>query len=209
MRDVILMGANTQAWDITGADLRGALTDDSAAKVSGAISLDVMLREHARWVSSVAEVGAPAVLDGLDLRSLTTLRGFNLSAISARRAIFFGLDMEGAQLQGARLEGADLRGVNLRRADLRGAHLDGAMMADADLRGARLSPLVLGNSSRRIPTDLTSADLRRANFSGADLRLAILKDVDLRQGNLTGANLTGAQLQFRESYGLKGGPRRV
>jgi uncharacterized protein YjbI with pentapeptide repeats len=39
--------------------------------------------------------------------------------------------------------------------------------------------------------------------------LAILKDVDLRQGNLTGANLTGAQLQFRESYGLKGGPRRV
>jgi uncharacterized protein YjbI with pentapeptide repeats len=83
------------------------------------------------------------------------------------------------------------------------------MMADADLRGARLSPLVLVKSSRRIPTDLTSADLRRANFSGADLRLAILKDVDLRQGNLTGANLTGAQLQFRESYGLKGGPRRV
>jgi uncharacterized protein YjbI with pentapeptide repeats len=205
MRDVVLLGANTQAWDVSKADLRGALTNDPTVQASGEVSLDVQVREHARWCSTGGAAGTPSVFDGVDLRGLKNLRGFNLTAVSARRAVFYGLDMEGIQLQGARLEGADLRGVNLRRADLRGARLTGVMMSGADLRGARLEPLVL-EGGRLLPTDLTSADLRRVNFSGADLRSAILNDVDLRQATLTDANLKDAQMEFRESFGLKGAP---
>jgi uncharacterized protein YjbI with pentapeptide repeats len=203
LRDVILLGANTQAWDVDKADLRGALTNDPAVQVSGEVTLEVQVREHARWCTSNGAAGTPTVFDGVDLRNLKNLRGYNLTAVSARKAVFYGLDMEGIQLQGARLEGADLRGCNLRRADLRGARLTGALMAGADLRAARLEPLVL-EGSRLLPTDLTSADLRRVNFSGADMRAAILNDVDLRQAVLTDANLKDAQMAFRETFGLKG-----
>ena len=51
--------------------------------------------------------------DGVDLRALRSIRGYNLTALSARGAVFYGLDMEGVQLQGAHLEDADLRSVNL------------------------------------------------------------------------------------------------
>ena len=64
------------------------------------------------------------MFDNADLRALKSIRGFNLTALSAKGAVFYGLDMEGVQLQGAQLEDADLRACNLRRADLRGARLD-------------------------------------------------------------------------------------
>jgi hypothetical protein len=60
------------------------------------------------------------VFDKADLRNLKSVRGFNLTALSAKGAVFYGLDMESVQMQGAQLEGADLRSCNLRRADLRG-----------------------------------------------------------------------------------------
>ena len=49
---------------------------------------------------------SPTTLERTDLRALETIRGFNLTALSAKGAVFFGLDMEGVQLQGAHLDGA-------------------------------------------------------------------------------------------------------
>jgi len=110
MRDVVLLGANTQAWDISKADLRGALRQDAAAQSSDETSLEVQVREHERWCATGGKSGVPTVFDGLDLRGLRSLRGYNLTAVSARRAIFYGLDMEGVQLQGARPRGTTHRG---------------------------------------------------------------------------------------------------
>ena len=73
-----------------------------------------MLAEHAKWCESGGAEGQPSVFDGVDLRALRSIRGYNLTALSARGAVFYGLDMEGVQLQGAHLEDADLRSANER-----------------------------------------------------------------------------------------------
>ena len=112
-----------------------------------------MIRDHARWCETNGAEGKPSVFDGADLRALETVRGFNLTALSAKGATFYALDMEGVQLQGAHLEGADLRACNLRRADLRGARLMGAKLSGSDLREAVLGPLLIGN--RVLPCDMT------------------------------------------------------
>src|SRR6202012_135046 len=135
--------------------------------------------------------GAPSVFDNADLRALETVRGYNLTALSAKGAVFYGLDMEGVQLQGAHLEGADLRACNLRRADLRGARLMGAKLSGSDLREAVLGPLLIG-ADRMLPCDMTRCVAKGADFSHADLRQAIRTVADLSRSNFTGANLRQA-----------------
>ncbi|MGO4612388.1 pentapeptide repeat-containing protein, partial [Variovorax sp. 2RAF20] len=68
-----------------------------------------MISDHARWCETGGAEGKPSVFDRADLRNLKSIRGFNLTALSAKSAVFYGLDMEGVQMQGAQLEGADLR----------------------------------------------------------------------------------------------------
>lgn len=187
LTDAVLVGVRKEAWKTDGADLKGALTDDRSGQpnVSPQVAAE-RLGEHARWCETSGAEGKPSVFDDLDLRLLESVRGFNLTALSARRAIFYGLDMEGVQLQGARLEGADLRACKLRGADLRGARLAGARLNGADLREAHLGPLVIGQD-RLLPADLTGAVLRGADLSGADLRHATLAEADLRRARLLGA----------------------
>jgi uncharacterized protein YjbI with pentapeptide repeats len=196
LRDAVLVGARTTQWNVMNANMTGALTDKPAAKAEDLLPYQTMIRDHARWCETGGDQGQPSVFDNADLRNLESVRGYNLTALSAKGAIFYGLDMEGVQLQGAHLEGADLRNCNLRRADLRGAKLIGAKLAGADLREAQMGPLLLGGD-RILPCDMTDANLKGADCSMADLRQALLVRADVSRGNFSGAllrqvNATGA-----------------
>lgn len=203
LRDAILVGCKMTQWRTDGADMQGALVDDrSAGEALDQMPAAEMLRDHARWCETGGAEGKPSVFDGVDLRPLKSITGLNLTALSARNAVFYGLDMEGVQLQGAQLENADLRSAKLRRADLRGARLKGAKLNGADLREAQLGPLMIA-ADRLMPADLSGAILRGADMTGADLRRAVLAGADLgravmhgaqtRQTDLTDANLTGVR----------------
>ena len=120
LRDAILVGATMSSWNVSGADMTGALTDEPAGRALSELPYDKMIKDHARWCETGGGEGKPSSFDGADLRALSSIAGYNLTALSAKGAVFYGISMEGVQLQGAHLEGADLRNCILRRADLRG-----------------------------------------------------------------------------------------
>jgi uncharacterized protein YjbI with pentapeptide repeats len=186
LRDAVLVGAKTFAWNVNNANMQGVLTDPVAAKDAKGSPYEGMVADHARWCETQGADGKPSIFDKADLRNLKSLRGFNLTAMSAKGAVFYGLDMEGVQLQGAQLQGADLRCCNLRRADLRGAKLQGAKLSEADLRDAQLGPLLIGKD-RLMPSDLTECVMKSADLARADLRQAILRNADITRANFTGA----------------------
>jgi uncharacterized protein YjbI with pentapeptide repeats len=204
LRDAVLVGVTSAMWRTDGANLDGALTDNrsSGAPVAKLPAAD-MLHEHAVWCETGGAEGQPSVFDDVDLRALGSITGLNLTALSAKRAVFYGLNMEGVQLQGAHLEEADLRSTNLRRADLRGARLTGARLNGADLREAQLGPLMLG-PERLLPADLTGANLRAADLSGADIRRAILVRADLTRAVLHGVQARNADFGEAVLTGVRG-----
>jgi uncharacterized protein YjbI with pentapeptide repeats len=203
LRDTVLVGANIYACNTTDMRMDGALTDKpSGASVTG-LPYAEMIKAHALWCESGGVEGKPSVFNDADLRALKSIKSFNLTALSAKGAVFYGLDMEGVQLQGAHLEGADLRACNLRRADLRGARLMGAKLSGSDLREAVLGPLLIG-AERVLPCDMTRVVAKSADFSNADLRQATLVFADLSRSNFTGANLRQADLTASHRPGVRG-----
>ncbi|WP_287104101.1 pentapeptide repeat-containing protein, partial [Brevundimonas sp.] len=130
MRDAILVGCKMTMWRADGANMEGTLTDDRSAGASvDRMPAAEMLREHARWCETGGTEGQPSVFDGVDLRPLKSITGLNLTALSAKGAVFYGLDMEGVPLQGAHLENAALRSARLYRAALRGARRQTAKLS--------------------------------------------------------------------------------
>jgi uncharacterized protein YjbI with pentapeptide repeats len=203
MRDAVLVGARTNSWNVMNANMAGCLTDKPVGKAAESLPYQTMIREHARWCETGGVDGKPSVFDKADLRTLESVRGYNLTALSAKGAVFYGLDMEGVQLQGAHLEGADLRNCNLRRADLRGAKLVGAKLSGSDLREAQMGPLLLG-ADRVLACDMTRAELKSSDLTGADLRQAVFTDADVSRANFTGALLRQADFSGISRYGAKG-----
>ena len=203
LTDCVLVGAKTALWNVSKANLSGVLTDAPMGTALSALPYAAMLKAHALWCETGGAEGSPSVFDDADLRALKSVRGLNLTALSAQRAIFYGVDLEGVQLQGARLEGADLRGCNLRRADLRGAKLAGAKLSGADLRDSQLGPLLIGED-RVMPADLHGANLKGADLSGADLRRANLVNADVQRANFTGAHTRGIDVTGAALGGVKG-----
>ena len=204
LRDAVLVGAKTLSWNVQDANMAGVLQDNPIDLVLTA-SLKSMMREHARWCESGGEEGAPSAFDHADLRGLETVRGYNLTALSAKAAVFYGLDMEGVQLQGAHLEGADLRNCNLRRADLRGAKLKGQALRILDLREAQMGPLILG-ADRLLPCDLTGAELKNTDLARADVRQALFVEADISRANFTGAMTRETVFTAAVRAGVRGLP---
>ncbi len=96
LRDAVLMGVRTTMWRVNGAALEGALTDDhSPAAALDALSVSEMLREHARWCETGGAEGSPSMFDGVDLRPLKSIVGLNLTALSARQAVFLAWTWKG------------------------------------------------------------------------------------------------------------------
>jgi uncharacterized protein YjbI with pentapeptide repeats len=203
LRDAVLVGAKTYAWNVQNADLAGVLTDAPAGKSLNEFPFDEMLRAHALWCETQGRQGKPSTFDGADLRGLKSIHGLNLTALSAKGAVFYGLDMSGVQMQGAHLEGCDLRTCNLRNADLRGARLAGARLNGSDLRDAQLGPLLI-SPERSLACNLTGAVLKTADLSRADLRQALLVGADLSRANFTGALLKGIDVTDAIRIGVRG-----
>ncbi|MDR3513696.1 MAG: pentapeptide repeat-containing protein [Caulobacteraceae bacterium] len=203
LRDAVLVGATIYACNTTDARMDGALTDLPSGKDVSELPYAEMVAAHALWCETGGKEGAPSVFDGADLRALSSIKGYNLTALSAKGAVFYGLDMEGVQLQGARLEGADLRSCNLRRADLRGARLSGAKLSGSDLREALLGPLLIG-PDRVLPCDLTRAVAKGTDFSNADMRQAVMVLSDVSRSNFSGAALRQIDLTGAHRAGAKG-----
>ena len=203
LTDSVLIGATIYLCNTTNARMEGALTDLSSGIDVTELPWAQMIADHAQWCETSGARGQPSVFDGADLRALKSVKGFNLTALSAKGAVLYGLDMEGVQLQGAHLEGADLRACNLRRADLRGARLMGAKLSGSDLREAQLGPLMI-SAERVMPSDLTRAIAKGSDFSDADLRHAVMVLSDLNRSNFTGANLKHADLTGAHRVGARG-----
>jgi uncharacterized protein YjbI with pentapeptide repeats len=111
------------------------------------------------------------------------LSGADLSEVNLSRAILSGADLSGAILSDADLSGADLSGVNFS-----GANLSGADLSQADLPGANLSRVIFHGAN------LSKADLSEADLSGAILYGRTYGPGIIQEPNLSGVNLSGADL---------------
>ena len=151
-----------------------------------------------------------------EIKPEANLRFANLSGANLRFA-----NLSGADLSEANLSGADLYAANLLKADLQRAFLTRANLYAANLRGAdlfrvirpegfwieeniemftglRTGKIEVNGSVYEIGLDV---DLSKANLSGADLSGANLLKTDLERAfltraNLYAANISGGDLRF-------------
>ncbi len=203
LKDAVLIKAKTDQWRVSSADMTGVLTDKPVGTDIKAMPYGEMLHDHAKWVDTLGKEGKPSTFDKADLRALGSIRGLNLTALSAKNAVFYGLDMRGVQLQGAHLEEADMRNCNLSGADLRGVRMHKVRLDGANLEGANLGPLIIAKD-RTLPADLTEAKLRNVNFCAAELKAVRLDGADLSRANLENASMNLAQLEHVTCVGLRG-----
>ena len=96
----------------------------------------------------------------------------------------------GPDLSGVELTRAELSGANFFKADLSGADLPGASLLQANLSGADLHGAKLSWASTGPPLGV---DLRVVNLSGANLSKADLTDVVLRATVFGDTNLSGTK----------------
>ncbi len=171
LTDAVLVGVNLSAAKLGSASLASALRDPDPRSSEGRAIIERM-RIHEAWVTSGGQDGKPAAFDGADVRVLATLAGYDLSAVSAKGAVFYGLDMRRIKLVGCNLENADLRHCDLRDADLRGARFRGARLDGANLTNARLDALNL-SGGRRLEVDFTDASLRDTVMPAGSERKAL------------------------------------
>ena len=63
------------------------LTDGNAGESVDGKPWEAMLKAHALWCATGGAEGEPSVFDGADLRNLLSIRGMNLTALSAKGAV--------------------------------------------------------------------------------------------------------------------------
>jgi uncharacterized protein YjbI with pentapeptide repeats len=155
----ILTGVNTDHLAVPLSALAGCVLDPDEAALARVGEIRAQLEQSDTWIRTDGAGGAPAMLDGFDLRpAQALLSGRKLAGASARNVVAVHMDLSGVLCPGANFDGADLRGVNFSNADLRGASFLGAKLGHATLKGADLSALPLeGGRSRCV------------RFDGADL----------------------------------------
>lgn len=186
-RGAVLTGVNLGELNVPREALEGAVTEPSAAALARANELKPLLDFHQLWIRTGGLEGAPAVLDGEDLRPLQTFfAGRHLTGLSARNAIAIGVNFAGCQLQGARFDGADLRDADFSDADLRAASFRTARLAHARFAKADLRPLIL-RDGRRHRVDLWEAVAQAEQFSGAQIDGA-LDELGLNQAEIGAAS---------------------
>jgi uncharacterized protein YjbI with pentapeptide repeats len=150
--NAVLTGVNIAELGVPPEALGGCIRDVTPEAAARFEALKDRLDSHQSWITSGGNQGAPANLDGEDLRPLHQLLvGRPLTGLSARRAVAVGLDFSGSQIQAAKLDGADLRDANFSSADLRGTSLRGARLAHARFDKANLCSLPLANGATLAP----------------------------------------------------------
>jgi uncharacterized protein YjbI with pentapeptide repeats len=168
-RDTVLDGVDVHRMNLSPEQLRGCVFGPDPAALARADAVRDRLRRAEEWVTSGGARGAPASIDGEDLRPLQgAFRGRVLTALSARRVRAIHIDFSGSTLQGAVFDGADLRGAVFDGCDLRGASFRSAKLSHARFVGADLAPLVLPDG-RPHPASFVGASIHRADFSNTIL----------------------------------------
>jgi len=167
--DAVLTGVNLKELAVPPEALADCVKDVSQEALSRFDELKARLDAHQEWVSSGGRKGAPANLDGEDLRPLQRLfLGRPLTGLSARHSNAIGIDFSASQLQAAKLDGADFRDANFSGADLRGISMRGTRLAHAKFDRANLTRLTLTDGTP-VLTDFTNADFSVEQFLNAKL----------------------------------------
>lgn len=198
---------NTELFDAQQEDVKGDHDMGQKLETLGK-SLEELLADHHKWVSSAGRESGQLDLSGFDLRDILKLNKYELTAVKAIGATFLTQNLQGAHLQHAHLDKSDFRDCRLLKADMRASSLKYALFARADAREINFSPLYFANpdgTKRMKAVDLTGADfryadLREANFShailtGADFSHAILNRANFNEADLSGALLKGTILE--------------
>jgi uncharacterized protein YjbI with pentapeptide repeats len=163
--DTVLDGVDVQVLNLSPEQLRGCLLGPTPTALARAGRIREKLQRAEEWVTSGGQRGAPAEIDGEDLRPLQgAFRGRVLTALSARAVRAVHTDFARSSLQGAVFDGADLRGAVFDGCDLRGASFQNAKLAHARFAGADLAPLILPGG-RVHPASFAGATMDRADFS--------------------------------------------
>ncbi|MBS0278079.1 MAG: pentapeptide repeat-containing protein [Proteobacteria bacterium] len=163
-RNAVLVGVDVVALGLPPEALEGCVVGVTAEAVAKAAVIKEKLEAHWLCVSSGANKGAPAILDGEDLRVVKDqFAGKPLTGLAARRVCAVGIDFSGSQLQGVRFDGADLRECNFNRADIRGCSFRDCKLGHATFEKADMRSLVAGG--RQLAVDLTGASASRSQFS--------------------------------------------
>jgi uncharacterized protein YjbI with pentapeptide repeats len=158
-KGAVLTGVNLADLHVTAEALEGCVQDVTAQAAARFDELKLRLDAHQQWINTQGQEGAPAILDGEDLRPLHQLLvGRRMSGLSARGGVGIGIDFSGSQLQAAKFDRADLRGANFSKADLRGVSFKGAKLLHAVFDGADLSSLPLADG-KTLSSDLAGAEI--------------------------------------------------
>jgi uncharacterized protein YjbI with pentapeptide repeats len=181
------MGCDLSGADLSGEDLRAV--DMSGANLTDADFFQVGLD----GIDRIAIVNAETNLNDAFLvgATLSKLQG---SGISAKRTIFIGADLKGANLSECKcteavLINADLTGADLKGADLKGATLFRARLHNAELSGAVLdlvsSGRILG-TPENLPEDWIIPEYDTTKVT--DLLVTDDQDDALGQGDIAKSN---------------------
>jgi uncharacterized protein YjbI with pentapeptide repeats len=200
MKSSVMAGTLTGHMESAGANIHEALSEHAMGEKIETLQDDLpgMLKAHSAWVESAGKFGKRLDLSGVDLRHISRLKSYSLTAVKAVGANFLNQDMSGIEMQSAVLDRADFRDCRLAHADLRGSSFKSAILTRANLSGANLSPLHFTNEdgkawSQRV--NLSGANLRYADLRNVNLSGAVLTDTDFSFADMTGANLDGADVK--------------
>jgi uncharacterized protein YjbI with pentapeptide repeats len=176
-KGAVLAGVNLDDLAVPPEALSECILDVQPEALDRIPAIEAALERHRTWIASDGKVGAPAVLDGEDVRPLRDqFAGRAFTALSARNALAIGLDFSGCQLQGAKFDGADLREANFFEADLAGASFKSAKLAHAVFERANISTLVL-LSGQTILTDFAGAEMGEDLLRAASVDAAVARQL--------------------------------
>lgn len=163
----ILIGVNLAELRLPRDRLKNSITEPGPELQARLPQLIAILESAQVWAESGGVKGAPANLEGEDLRLLAkAMRNRKLTGIKCTKSAAVGADFTGCELQAANFDGADLRCAIFVGADLRGASFIGANLSHADFSQANLLSLVLTRGTTLV-TSFDGAVLDRANFHQA------------------------------------------
>lgn len=199
-----ISGAKTVGTEWQGANVQGVVGRGDVVKDVGTlvVPLAELIQQHMLWVRTAGHEGQALDLSSFDMRKARQLQNAALTAIKAEQAIFYGMDLTGAQMQHAHLAYGDFRDCQLKNVDFRGSDLNHAKFARANCQNANFEPLMIGDQphisnlsgANCRGADFRGANLKYVNFEGADLSQALFEGANLNHANLTGAKLQGTNL---------------
>jgi uncharacterized protein YjbI with pentapeptide repeats len=143
-RRAVVTGVHLDELFVPPESLRTALLSPSPIAQDRARQLYADLLAHHDWFVSGGKKGAPANVDGEDLRPLSdAVKGLCLAGLSAKGVTAVGVDFSGCQFQAARFDGADLRAASFDASDMSGTSFKHAKLAHATFKNAEIRDLIL------------------------------------------------------------------